>query len=158
MATDQIPYLDCRHCQHTIWLPDSSKLSRPVDHLTSDNQYTEMYVCPDCKYVHEYSPLKVNWTPIHRGDVPKNLRFLFAGYVQFDCQSEACEQIIQIRRIGWEDETITIPAAQLLHEAELWVLDVRCKNGHAIKTVPPMPAVQVVEKLLDFTYPYRRTG
>jgi hypothetical protein len=93
-------------------------------------------------------------------DVPENYWALIAACIQFHCQPGVCEENIQLRRIAWKetDTENPITAAELRDEAKFWCLDIRCKKGHPVKIVPEWPASIVVERLVDFDEPYKRTG
>jgi predicted RNA-binding Zn-ribbon protein involved in translation (DUF1610 family) len=99
MRASSIPYLECRNvdCDHTIWLPRSSRLGKSPHQQDSDSRSFETYVCPQCAHVYDYRDLSVLWNP-DPSQAPDNLGELFAVGLVFDCETENCGTRTIIRK------------------------------------------------------------
>lgn len=135
MATNQHPYLECKNggCHRTIWLPHSSQLDKSPDRLDSDNQYSEIYVCPVCVHVYDYRRLSVQWRPLRTEDQGK-LSGLYAALLEFDCDKERPGTRVVIQKPTTEHRDVDT----IVQASASWVLvDVHCRNGHQITALPP---------------------
>jgi hypothetical protein len=141
MRTNQKPYLECKgvRCGHTIWLPRSTQLDKSPNHLDSDNQYSEIYVCPACAHVFDYRPLNVRWKQPQTADLDRLLE-LSADAISFRCEQGNCKALVLLRKTT----DGPLDAAKLLTESESWVLKGHCANGHPLNRIPPdSPVVRV---------------
>jgi hypothetical protein len=135
MATQQCSYVQCKNenCGKPILLPSPNQLDKFPDQLDSDNQYSEIYVCPACGHVYEYRRLNVRWAfPRTLGltePIPNNRAVL----LEFDCGKETPSTRILIRK-----SVLEVPqAATLVAESDSWVLhDIHCPQGHLVTKLP----------------------
>lgn len=134
MVTNQHSYLECKNegCHRTIWLPHSSQLDKSPDHLDSDNQYFEIYVCPVCAHVYDYRRLNVRWMPLRSEDLSRVLGLTLV-LLEFECDKERPGTRVVIRK----PTTDSRDAEKIVRESASWVLvDVHCRNGHPITSLP----------------------
>jgi hypothetical protein len=134
MLGRQILYLQCKNagCCHTILLPRSSQLDKFPDRQGSHSRYAEIYVCPDCVHVYDYTPQDVQKRPL-RTESPMNLWALNAVGLTFECETEDCGIRTTIRKSTREPRECNT----LVEKSLSWVLaDVHCGNGHPITSIP----------------------
>ena len=152
MISVNLPYLDhtllddSKHDDrdHTIWLPRSSQLERPLGQPGKrDNQFCEIYVCPGCGLVFEYRSLNVHYRRVQLPD-PNAIVGRYAAVLKFQCSEGNCESPLLIRKSTMDPQT----TSTLVEESKSWILGlVRCPKGHPVAGIPS-DAVALTDKQL----------
>jgi hypothetical protein len=149
MVTPDRPYLKCKYgeCHQPIWLPQSSQLHISEDQFGwNDNLLfcSEIYVCPGCGHVYEYTRRDVHRSPAQDADrdQPPRPHELLAT---IGCGTENCEFQIVIRKPTFEyPDNVTKKLEAFAQGSKAWILhDIHCPKLHSLTELPPLRASDV---------------